>query len=123
MKWEHIIMTVLSTIFSEEEKRTLYKWGGNSYEILSHIEGESYVLNNLEGKYGYNECFSPTNKKMFACQKYEKVTPYRIIRFYDFYLMDTVEEKNIWYRGRKDVNGNWEYMCYSDSLEEAFSFL
>lgn len=116
-------MIMLSTLFSEEEKRTLYKWAGNSYEILSHIEGESYILNNLEGKYGYNECFKPTNKKMFASQKYEKITPYRIIRFYDFYLMDTVEEKNIWYRGRKDENGNWEYMCYSDSLEEAFSFL
>ncbi|MFG6356407.1 MAG: hypothetical protein K1W26_06210, partial [Acetatifactor sp.] len=71
----------------------------------------------------HNECFSPSDKKMFVHQKYEKVTPDRIIKFCDFYLMNTIEEKNIWYRGRKDVNGNWEYICYSDSLDEAFSFL
>lgn len=99
------------------------KDGLYQYEILSQIEGESYILNSVEGKYGYNECFSPSDKKMFVHQKYEKVTPDRIIKFCDFYLMNTIEEKNIWYRGRKDVNGNWEYICYSDSLNEAFSFL
>ena len=33
------------------------------------------------------------------------------------------EEINSWYRGRKDSNGNWEYDCVSDSLEEAFECL
>lgn len=87
------------------------------------VEGESYILNNLRGTYLYNECFTPTEKEFFARQKYEKVIPYRIVKFYDFYLMNIKEERNIWYRGRKDDNGNWEYICYSDSLEEAFSFL
>jgi len=116
-------MIALNTLFSEEEKSTLYKWAGDRYEILSYIEGESYILNNVQGTYRYNECFKPTDKKMFVSQKYEKAVPYRIVRFNDFYLMNTKDEKNIWYRGRKDANGNWEYICYSDSLEEAFSVL
>ncbi|MFG6356512.1 MAG: integrase DNA-binding domain-containing protein [Acetatifactor sp.] len=31
------------------------KDGLYQYEILSQIEGESYILNSVEGKYGYNE--------------------------------------------------------------------
>lgn len=49
--------------------------------------------------------------------------PYRILKFYQYYLMNTKEEKNIWYRGRKDVDGNWEYDCFSDSLEEVLESL
>ena len=116
-------MVTLNTLFSEEEKAILYEWAGNAYEILSCVEGDSYVLNNVEGIYQYNECFMPTDKKFFSQQKYEKVIPYRIIRFYDFYLMNTEDEKNVWYRGRRDANGNWEYICCCDGLEEAISGL
>lgn len=37
--------------------------------------------------------------------------------------MNTEKERNIWYRGRKDTNGNIEYDCYVESLEEAFMSL
>lgn len=37
--------------------------------------------------------------------------------------MNTKEERSIWYRGRKDANGNLEYDCYMESLEEAFMSL
>lgn len=115
-------MIKLNTQFSDEEKRILRKCAGDSYKILSSVDGESYVLSEL-GDYKYNECFQPTNSDFFARQKYEKIIPYRVIKFYRDYLMNTKEEKNVWYRGRKDANGNWEYLCYSDSLEEAFDFL
>lgn len=115
-------MIQLSTYFSDEEQEVLSKCAGDTFEILSHIEGDSYVLSE-KGEYCYNECFDITDEDFFAQQKYEKVIPYRIIKFYQYYLMDTEEEVDIWYRGRKDSSGNWEYDCVSDSLEEAFECL
>ena len=115
-------MIQLSTYFSEEEKEILLKCAGSAFEILSHIEGDSYVLSE-KGKYCYNECFDITDKEFFKHQKYEKVIPYRIIKFYQYYLMNIREEVDSWYRGRKDSNGNWEYDCVSDGLEEAFECL
>ena len=81
-----------------------------------YIERENFVLNEY-GDYFYNECFEKTDIDFFAKQKYKKIIPYTIIKFYDFYLMNTKEERNIWYRGRKDANGNLEYDCYMESLK------
>lgn len=115
-------MVRLSTYFSEEEKEVINKCAGSTFEVLSHVEGDSYVLCE-SGEYYYNECFDMTDIDFFAQQKYEKVIPYRIIKFYQYYLMNIKEDGNSWYRGRKDKNGNWEYDCVSDSLEEAFECL
>ena len=115
-------MIQLSTCFSDEEKAILSKYAGDAFELLSYIEGEAYVLNE-NGDYCYNDCFDVANDAFFTQQKYEKVIPYRIIKFYQYYLMNTKEEVNSWYRGRRDSSGNWEYDCISDSLEEAFESL
>ena len=115
-------MIILNTHFSDEEKRILLQYAGDSYEILTKIEGDSYILSE-NGNYRYNECFCPTDNDFFAKQRYEKTIPYRIIKFYQYYLMNVEEKKDVWYRGHKDINGNWEYECYSDSLEEAFESL
>lgn len=115
-------MIKLNTNFSNEEKKVIFKCAGNTFEVLSSIDGDSYVLNE-KGDYKYNECFINTNVEFFAQQRYEKVIPYRIIKFYQYYLMNTQEEKDVWYRGRRDDSGNWEYECCSDSLEEAFDSL
>ncbi len=115
-------MIQLSTYFSDKEKGILSKCAGNAFEVLSHVEGDSYVLCE-RGEYCYNECFASTDIEFFAQQKYEKIIPYRIIKFYQYYLMNMKEEADSWYRGRKDNSGNWEYVCVSDSLEEAFESL
>jgi hypothetical protein len=115
-------MIILNTDFSDGEKEIIIKYLGNRYKVLSSINGKSYVLNNIKGMYQYNDCFRPTDKISFAKQKYEEVIPYRIIQFYHFYLMN-IKGEDIWYRGRKDASGNWEYTCCSDSLKEAFECL
>ncbi len=115
-------MIQLSTVLSNEEKAVLLKYAGDDFELLSYIDGETYVLSE-KGEYFYNDCFDVTKNAFFAQQKYEKVIPYRIIKYYQFYLMNTKEEIDCWYRGRKDSSGNWEYDCVSDSLEEAFECL
>ena len=60
--------------------------------MLSQIEGDSFVLSDY-GDYKYNECFQPTNVEFFCQQRYEKVIPYRVIKFYQYYLMELEEEK------------------------------
>jgi hypothetical protein len=50
-------MIMLNTDFSNEEKDILKKYAGKAYDILSSIEGKSYALNNIKGKYLYNDCF------------------------------------------------------------------
>ena len=115
-------MIQLCTFFSDEEKEVLLQYAGRAYEVLSYIDGDSYVLSEKD-EYLYNECFHVTDIDFFAQQKYEKVMPYRIIKFYQYYLMNIEEVKTAWYRGRKDVGGNWEYDCVSDSLEEALETL
>ena len=65
-------MIQLSTYFSEEEKEVLSKCAGSKFEVLSHIEGDSYVLCE-GGEYSYNECFDMTDIDFFVQQKYEKV--------------------------------------------------
>lgn len=115
-------MILLNMYLSDEEKVILSKYAGTKFELLSYIDGETYVLSE-EGEYCYNDCFEATNTPFFAQQKYEKVTPYRIIKFYQYYLMNIKDDVNSWYRGRRDSSGNWEYDCVSDSLEEAFECL
>ena len=114
-------MIQLSTCFSDEETNVLSKYTGNNFEVLSYIEGVTYVLSE-NGEYCYNDCFDATDNDYFAQQKYGITFSYFCL-LYQYYLMNTKEEINSWYRGRKDSNGNWEYDCVSDSLEEAFECL
>lgn len=100
----------------------MLKCAGSAFEVLSSIEGESFILQD-GGQFSYNECFNRTEVEYFAQQRYNKTIPYRVIKFYSYYLMNTQDEKDVWYRGRKDKSGNWEYECYSDSLLEAFESL
>lgn len=45
-------MIQLSTYFSNEEKEVLFQCAGSTFEVLSHIEGDSYVLCE-RGEYSY----------------------------------------------------------------------
>lgn len=115
-------MCSLNTDFSEDEKKVLEKCTGNQFYILSNVENECYILCE-DGNYKYNECFEHTNSEYFKNQKYEKANPYRMIRFYEYYLMERHEESNVWYRGRKNANKNYEFDCCCDDLEEVFDSL
>lgn len=51
-------------------------------------------------------------------QKYELLTPVKMIKFYGFYIMEPKEDIGIWYRGVLNSNGNYEFDCCADSIEE-----
>lgn len=115
-------MFKLNTNFDEEEKKVIKEYGGENCEILSSVDGNSYILNEY-GNLFYNDCFKKTDNVFLKQQRYEKVIPNRVIKFYNYFLMETNVEKGIWYRGRMDKNGNWEYDCCCDNLEEVFESL
>ena len=91
---------------------------GDEYSIVTEIPGKCFVLS-LYGTYAYNECFTKTDDPYFMKQKYELLTPVKMICFNNyFYLMEAKEDVGIWYRGVLNSNGNYKFDCYADSLEE-----
>jgi len=108
--------------YTVEEKEILKDYAGNDYEVMTHIEGDSFVLC-VSGELSYEQCFGATDNAYSNRQHYEKVIPYRMLRVFSYYLMNTKDDLNIWYRGSKNQSGNWEYECCSDSLKEAIEFL
>ncbi|MDE6357937.1 MAG: hypothetical protein K2L15_05040 [Eubacteriales bacterium] len=115
-------MIKLNINFNDYEKNILTEYASNNYEILSSIDGDSFILNE-NGNLFYNDCFKLIDNEYINKQRYQKVIPNRIIKFYKFYLMEIQDERGMWYRGRKDDNGNWEYDSCFDSLEEIFDSL
>lgn len=63
--YRRCFMIKLSTEFSEKERNVLLEFAGDDYEVLSNIEGDSYVLCET-GNYSYNQCFHPTRIEFFA---------------------------------------------------------
>lgn len=117
-----VFMLVLCTVFSNAETECLKKFIGDKYEILNQIGGECFALCD-KGEYKYNQCFQPVDNEYSNKQFYEKMKPYRVIRFHNIYLMNPEDEKDSWYRGRKDIGGNFEFDCFADGLEEILEFL
>lgn len=60
---------------------------------------------------------------LYSDQKYRKVIPYRMIKFSDYYLMNPSDDKDIWYRGRKENKWKYEFDTYSESLEKILESL
>ena len=115
-------MYILNTNLDEYERKVLKIHTNNDYYILTEIQGECYVLS-ANGILTYNDCFKYTDDEYFKNQKYERVVSYRMIKVYHYYLMQILNEPNIWYRGRKDENQNYEFDCCCDSLEEMLESL
>lgn len=115
-------MYKLNKTFSDDEKMIITKGLGKNYSILNQIESECFILCK-KGEYFYNDCFSPENREFFMRQQYRKANPNRIIRFYHYFLMDTIEVRGDWYRGRQDENGNFEFDTHGGDLEYTISTL
>lgn len=108
--------------YSENEIKILRERLGTKYEMLSSVDGICFVLD-VNGKFSYNECFAPTQNNFFKIQKYQLIEPRKIIKFYNYYIMCSDGEVGLWFRGQKNSNGNYEFDCCADSLEEIIDSL
>ena len=115
-------MNILSTIFSQREKNILLRYVGyigEGYTILDKFEYECCILC-TKGKYYFNDCCEKTDNENWMKLRYEKAKPHRIIKFYHYYFVETLEEKGEWYRGTQDKNGNLELTTNCGDLKSAF---
>lgn len=102
---------------SKKELEILKKTLGENYIIIDKVIGKCFALS-IYGKYTYNDCFIKTTNEHFISRKYDLLTPNKMINFNDFYLLESKENPGIWYRGFLTQNGNYEFDCCADSLEE-----
>ena len=108
-------MIKLRHTLAREERELFIQYLGETFEVLSEIEGECYVLN-VFGELYYNDCFAPTDNERFQKQTYRRINPDLVMRYYSFYLAK--DDTGIWYRGRKDISGNFEFDCSADQFED-----
>lgn len=108
----------LSVDFSEEEKSIIKECLGEDGIVLDKFEYECYILN-IYGEYYYNDCFTNTDNPYFMKWKFRKANPNRIIYVYNYFVMETLDERGEWYIGRQDENGNLEFDASYGDLENA----
>ena len=106
---------MLECNYADDEMQTISFYCGDKANILGEISNDCYVFD-LHGRYFYNECFEAAKNEYFASKKYNKVTPIKIFEFASYYVMKCEEYKNLWFKGRLDSNGNYEFTTNSEEL-------
>ena len=115
-------MIELNQEFTEEEKNVINLWKDEKLEVLDKIDNICHLLNDF-GNLTYEECFGKTHIEYFNTQRYFLANPKRIIRFYNYYLLENKGEDGEWYIGEKRPNGNIEFLKCSETLSNAFDSL
>ncbi len=115
-------MIKLNTTYSSLEIEELTRCLGKDFQILEKIENDCYVLTE-GGRYSYNECFLHTDNEYLRKQKYEKIIPNRMFEVYNFIIMDSISEPGLWFRGKRHLNGNFEFECYTENLIDMIEVL
>ena len=122
----------LDNAFSKEELLVLDKLKYDSHvQILKAFDYECYLFlhktddNYIGRKYDKNklfdfkECFGDYEDYYNdAIYEYYRCVPKHIIKFYQFYLIETFDFPGEWYRGDKTYNGNIMLTYYNDGLKE-----
>lgn len=101
--------------YTRDEMQTISYYCGDEVKILSEIENDCYVFD-LHGEFSYNDCFEAAKNEYFASKKYNKVTPQKVFEFASYYIMKCEEYNNLWFKGRLDSNGNYEFTTNSEEL-------
>ncbi len=115
-------MYILNNILSEDEKRIFADCVGINYIILDKFVYECFILRE-NGEYYYNDCFTKIDNEYFMKWRFKKANPNRIIKFYHYYLMETLDNKGEWYIGKQDENGNLEFDSLGGDLENTLCSL
>jgi len=111
----------LSNEYTMEEKEILTIWKDSNLMILDSINVNCYILS-YRGNLSYYECFGETESKIEKSQKYVIANPSKVIRFYNYYLLEDKGKLGQWYVGEKNGDAIEFYKC-CENLEYAFDSL
>lgn len=125
----------LDNNLSENEIDILSDYGMGIYsdvQILSSFHNECFILLCADSRYyrdkdkvfSFAECYGNYphyfNKPQYL---YYYCTPKRIVKFFHYYLIESHDFPEEWYRVEQQKNGNMILYVYSDSLEDALAGL
>ena len=106
---------------SNEEQELIKRYLGPEARIEESADGNCFILTE-KGKYDYKQCFSERVDEWFEKRRYNSFTPTIIISVYGRYLCKDKEE-GLWYCGRRDSNGNYEFDSATETLEQMIESL
>lgn len=115
-------MVELVTSLAEEEQRIIDQWKDKNLIIMESIDFVCYVLSG-KGEMEYESCFGETTKAFEKKQRYKLAIPQKVIKYYQYYLLETQDEIGQWYVGGMQKNGNVEFYKCCENLEYAFESL
>lgn len=101
--------------FTEEEIEIIRYYCGNEASFLNEMDNSCYVFD-LDGQYLYDQCFEKAKNDYFARKKYNRVKPIKAFEFAKYYIMKCYEYEGLWFKGRLDANGNYEFTTNSEEL-------
>lgn len=115
-------MIKLNTMFDEEEKLILQKCADDSLQILSIMEKQCYLLN-VYGEFPFEECFGKTDSIVEKKQKYKLAKVRRVLKYYNYYLIEDEDNIGEWYIGTEQKNGVIEGGTCCENLQFAFEII
>jgi len=115
-------VTRLCAEYTKEEMDTISLCSGNEYEIIEEIKENCYILN-IYGKMTYQDCFGKIEGDYLRKQRYNPASPKRVIKFYQYYLLEDENSLGDWFVGTKQKNGAIEFLSCCESLQFAFESL
>lgn len=115
-------MNKLITNFTEKEQSVIELWKDPKLIILNEFQEKAYLLNSY-GDLKYEECFGKISDEYFKQQRYYLAKPRRVVKFYQYYLLENEGEEGEWYIGERQLNGSIEFFKCCESLNAAFESL
>ena len=115
-------MIQLNTEFNREELEILIECAGEKLQILSVLEKPCFLLN-YYGQFTFEECFGKTDNDIEKKQRYKSAKPRRVLKFYQYYLIEDEDNLGEWYIGSEQNNGAIEGRSCCETLQFAFEIL
>lgn len=108
----------LLTTFSEEENREMRYLIGDDLKIFSSFNNDCYILNEY-GELTYEQCFGIVENLQLKSQRFEKVIPRRMFRYFNFFFMEETLEKGHWFVGYQQKNNAILFLAGHSNLGDA----
>lgn len=119
---EGLVDVKLVTELSEKEKAIIDLWRDEKLFILDKIEFNCYLLS-MKGTLNYSDCFGEPLSDYEKKQKYVVANPNRVIKYYNYYLLEDKTMLGEWHIGESHNEGSIEFYKCCENLEYAFQSL